>query len=272
MFSKRTKRTNNDDEQADKPKIIKLKPAEKLAHELPLKMILTIKSTGFYKYKPEDGDDLFEIAVIETLNGKPTGESFHAFIQMQNAELVARQLAHCSKTLGAMKKGKDAEDICANMAKAKSFSEIQPALLAFLQRNIECTILVHNIKHVLDFLRHRMDEAGNEQLADLQNSMIDMISKAAQFTHQGKYKGGRYPDKLETNKDKMASGRSFYKFVDLCDEFKVHHNHRTGFSAMHDAELLVQVDRKMQVLTASMEAAKHQEEVAAPSVEKRMRH
>lgn len=265
MFSKRQKQYD------DASKIIKLTPAEKRANELPIKIILAIKTTGFHNYNPEAGDDIIEVAAIETLDGKPTGERFHAFIRIENADLLKRELKHCSEKLGAMKKTNEAEALCANMANAQPFHAVQPALLAFLQRNIECTILVHNIKHVLNFLRHKMDKAGNEQLAQMQNSMIDMISKAAELSHLGLYKGGLFPSSIQSNRETYKQGRTFYKFADLCDGFNVKLTNYSGFSALRSAELLVDVDRNMQLLKERQTEADAEMLAAAPTQQKRMR-
>ena len=188
MFNKRPAKAKADDANPVKAKVVKLTPAELLANEHPRKIMIIIKSTGFYKFKPEDGDRLTEIACIETLHGEPTGQAFHAFIRLEDAALQAKHFEYCRATLKQKKKTTEGELLCQNLSEARPFSEVQPALLAFLQRNPETTILTHPKGYILDFLRHAMDKAGNEQLVILQNSMIDMRSKAAALSHLGLYK------------------------------------------------------------------------------------
>lgn len=203
-------------------------------------VVISIKTSQQKGFAPKNGDRITQIACQEILDGKVTRKQFFSYVKPEDPELVEACNKHYQEC-GASRRLKksQADTLIKGMENAPYFKDIQNELLKFLNQP-NTSLLAHTKKYVLDFLRHSLDEAGNQILQQIE--MVDMASNMAALSHQNLYAGGRYPRILTTGKETLAKTRSFYKFEDICSEMGVHFRNRSGYDAKQDALLLAKAE------------------------------
>lgn len=210
-------------------------------------VVLTIKTTGF---KPEEGDCLTQIACVEMINGKLTKNDFSSYVKVTDQQ----KFKECKKLYRETKKLKsdDAEELIVELESAPEFKDVEKKLLAYLNEDANTKIIVHFKKYVLDFMRAQLSKEGLEAFSKFK--MENMISKAADMSHQGEYHGGTYPKQVSNDREKHLPGRTFYKFEQICKEFDVSTRLRTGFDAEQDANMLARAEHNRLTMKAKLQA------------------
>ena len=150
----------------------------KIADQASRSVVLVIKTTNSHNYNPKEGDRITQIACVEMMNGNLTGKEFNAFINPNNQQL----LTACGENYRQNLRQDEATALLSNVTNAPTFKDIQPLLLAFISHDPKTTIIVHQKKHALHFLRHELDAHGNNELVKF--PMESMISKSAELSHR----------------------------------------------------------------------------------------
>lgn len=190
-------------------------------------IVIAIKTTNEHNYDPEAGDRMTQLAYVEMINGKATGRELHLDLNPEENTLRNQQ----------------------------------ETLFAFLGNSEATQLLVHYKKYVLDFLRHEMDDQGREKLRAF--DMDSMISYAADLSRKGLYFAGKYPQQIETNREKISQERPRYTLEEICKELKVSVRNRNVHSALCDARLIAKAEtNRLQLLEQSGKAQKVESSVS----------
>lgn len=185
-------------------------------------VVIGIKTTNEHNYDPAAGDRMTQLSCVEMINGRATGNEFYIHLD--------------------------------DPAKNKLTSH-QAAFFDFLGDSAETRLLVHFKKYVLDFLRYEMDDQGREKLRSFE--MDNMISNAAELSHRKLYFAGKYPDKIETNRERILQERPRYTLEEICKELKVSVRNRNVHSALCDAQLIAKAEtNRLQLLQDQNKAQK----------------
>ncbi len=163
-------------------------------------IFLDTETTGL---QPEQGDRIIEIAAVELLNRRPTGRTFHRYLN-PDREISA----------GAAEVHGITSDMLADKPR---FPEVVDEFLTFVA---ESELVIHNAPFDLAFLEHELRLAGREagQLRACIAGVVDTLPLSRRL-HPGK----------QHNLDA------------LCRRYDVDNSRRERHGALLDAELLSEV-------------------------------
>lgn len=161
-------------------------------------VVLDTETTGLY---PDQGHRIVEVAAIEIVNRKLTGQVFHRYINPEREVDEDAAKVH-GLTLDRLQD-------------EPTFGEILPALLEFISG---ADLIAHNAPFDVGFLNKELELAGLPPLSHYCPVVIDTL-KLAKELHPGK----------KNNLDA------------LCDRYQIDNSHRTLHGALLDTELLAEV-------------------------------
>ena len=162
--------------------------------------ILDTETTGF---SPESGDRIIEVGVIEMINRKLTGKTFHEYVDPEIEVPEQAVAVH----------GWRREDLIA-AGKGQKFIHIAERLFNTLKG---CTLIIHNAPFDMGFLDYEFVRAG-----------FPKISEYVRVFDTLKYANNLYPGK-RNNLDA------------LCRRLGVNNGHRQLHGALLDSEILSEV-------------------------------
>lgn len=161
-------------------------------------IILDTETTGL---EPEQGHRIVELAAVEYINRRPTGNNFHKYLNPQR-ESDARALEiHGLST--------------ERLQHEPLFSQIADEFIAFVNG---AELIIHNASFDLAFLDAELTRAEKIKMADICPQVIDTL-KLAKELHPGK----------RNNLDA------------LCERYQVDNTQRNLHGALLDAQLLCEV-------------------------------
>ena len=167
-------------------------------------IVLDTETTGL---KHEEGDKIVEIGCIELVDGMPTGEKFHRYLNPEREVPEEAVKVH----------GLTAE----RLQNEPRFIDIVDDLVNFLG---DAPLVIHNAGFDLAFINMELRQIGRKTLED--NPVVDTLKKAR---HELPGKGYSGPFSLDA----------------LCRHFGIAEKARGLHSALLDADLLVKVYQKL---------------------------
>jgi len=161
-------------------------------------IFLDTETTGLY---PEHGHRIIEIAAIETINRRPTGNHYHVYLNPEREIDAAAQEVH---------------GITLEFLQDKPlFETIATEFIAFV-KNTE--LIIHNAPFDIGFLNSELGRIGLQQMSDICDKITDTLKMA---------------------KDARPGQRN--NLDALCKHFGIDNSKRTLHGALLDAELLAEV-------------------------------
>ena len=173
------------------------------------KIILDTETTGL---SPSTGHRVIEIACLEMIDKKLTGNYYHTYIQPQR--LV---------DAGAFKVHGISNDFLADKPR---FKDIYKEFLSFIGYS---TIIAHNAQFDVGFLNHEINLVMSEMIP------ISLEYKIENFQ----------PIICTKVMAQQLFGRGGNSLNDLCNRFKINIEHRNLHGALIDCELLFEVYTKL---------------------------
>ncbi|MFT6393941.1 MAG: DNA polymerase-3 subunit epsilon [Methylophilaceae bacterium] len=161
-------------------------------------IFLDTETTGLY---PDQGHRIIEIAGVETINRRPTGNHYHKYINPER-EIDA----------GAQ----DVHGITLEFLQDKPlFKDLADDFLAFIQG---AELVIHNAPFDIGFLNSELGKLGLPAVTAVCGSVVDTLKMA---------------------KDARPGQRN--NLDALCRHFQINNSRRTLHGALLDAELLAEV-------------------------------
>ncbi len=161
-------------------------------------IFLDTETTGLYT---DQGHRIIEIAGVETINRRPTGNHFHQYLNPQREIDVGAQEVH---------------GITLEFLQDKPlFEDIAEDFLAFIQG---AELVIHNAPFDVGFLNSELGKIGLAKLETVCDGIVDTLKMA---------------------KDARPGQRN--NLDALCRHFQIDHSKRTLHGALLDAELLAEV-------------------------------
>ncbi|MDG1821476.1 MAG: DNA polymerase III subunit epsilon [Methylophilaceae bacterium] len=161
-------------------------------------IFLDTETTGLYT---DQGHRIIEIAGVETINRRPTGNHFHQYLNPQREIDVGAQEVH---------------GITLEFLQDKPlFEDIAEDFLAFIQG---AELVIHNAPFDVGFLNSELGKIGLAKLETVCDGIVDTLKMA---------------------KDARPGQRN--NLDALCRHFLIDHSKRTLHGALLDAELLAEV-------------------------------
>ncbi len=161
-------------------------------------IFLDTETTGLY---PDQGHRVIEIAAIETINRRPTGNHFHEYLNPQREIDAAAQEVH---------------------GITSEFLQDKPLFEALASQFVEfvkgAELIIHNAPFDVGFLNSELGRIG-----------LEPIGKVC----------GKITDTLKMAKDARPGQRN--NLDALCRHFEIDNSRRTLHGALLDAELLAEV-------------------------------
>ncbi|MCY4031930.1 MAG: DNA polymerase III subunit epsilon [Hyphomicrobiales bacterium] len=167
-------------------------------------VVLDTETTGL---KHDDGDRLVEIGCIELVDGRPTGEKFHRYMNPDREVPEEAVRVHGLTT--------------DRLQEEPRFVEIAEDLANFLG---DAQLVIHNAEFDLAFINMELRQVGRNTLED--NPVVDTLAKARRELPAKGYGG---PFSLDA----------------LCKHFGIADKARGLHGALLDADLLVKVYQKL---------------------------
>jgi DNA polymerase-3 subunit epsilon len=161
-------------------------------------IFLDTETTGLY---PDQGHRIIEIACVETINRRPTGNHFHKYLNPEREIDVGAQ---------------DVHGITLEFLQDKPlFKDLADDFLAFIQGS---ELIIHNAPFDIGFLNSELGKLGLPQVT----SICDRVT-----------------DTLKMAKDARPGQRN--NLDALCRHFQIDNSSRVLHGALLDAELLAEV-------------------------------
>lgn len=161
-------------------------------------IFLDTETTGLYT---DQGHRIIEIAGVETINRRPTGNHFHQYLNPQREIDLGAQEVH---------------GITLEFLQDKPlFEDIAEDFLAFIQG---AELVIHNAPFDVGFLNSELGKIGLAKLETVCDGIVDTLKMA---------------------KDARPGQRN--NLDALCRHFQIDHSKRTLHGALLDAELLAEV-------------------------------
>lgn len=161
-------------------------------------IFLDTETTGLY---PDQGHRVIEIAAIETLNRRPTGNHFHKYLNPQREIDLAAQEVH---------------GITLEFLQDKPlFDEIAVEFIQFVK---DSELIIHNAPFDVGFLNSELGRVGLQPVHEVCSKITDTLKMA---------------------KDSRPGQRN--NLDALCRHFEIDNSRRTLHGALLDAELLAEV-------------------------------
>lgn len=161
-------------------------------------IFLDTETTGLY---PEQGHRVIEIAAIETINRRPTGNHFHQYLNPEREIDAAAQEVH-GITLEFLQDKPRFESIADD----------------FIQFVKDSELIIHNAPFDVGFLNSELGRLGLQPVATFCDKITDTLKMA---------------------KDARPGQRN--NLDALCRHFEIDNSRRTLHGALLDAELLAEV-------------------------------
>ncbi|HIE91077.1 MAG: DNA polymerase III subunit epsilon [Methylophilaceae bacterium] len=161
-------------------------------------IFLDTETTGLY---PDQGHRIIEIACVETINRRPTGNHFHKYLNPEREIDVGAQ---------------DVHGITLEFLQDKPlFKDLANDFLAFIQGS---ELIIHNAPFDIGFLNSELGKLGLPQVTTVCDSVTDTLKMA---------------------KDARPGQRN--NLDALCRHFQIDNSRRVLHGALLDAELLAEV-------------------------------
>ncbi|MFT7227602.1 MAG: DNA polymerase-3 subunit epsilon [Methylophilaceae bacterium] len=161
-------------------------------------IFLDSETTGLY---PDQGHRIIEIAGVETINRRPTGNHYHKYINPEREIDAGAQEVH---------------GITLEFLQDKPlFKDLADDFLAFIQG---AELIIHNAPFDIGFLNSELGKLGRPAVTEVCGSVVDTLKMA---------------------KDARPGQRN--NLDALCRHFQIDNSRRTLHSALLDAELLAEV-------------------------------
>ncbi|PCI58855.1 MAG: DNA polymerase III subunit epsilon [Methylophilaceae bacterium] len=161
-------------------------------------IFLDTETTGLY---PDQGHRIIEIAAIETINRRPTGNHFHQYLNPEREIDLAAQEVH---------------GITLEFLQDKPlFEAVADDFIHFVK---DCELIIHNAPFDVGFLNSELGRIGLQPVQDV---------------------CGKITDTLKMAKDARPGQRN--NLDALCRHFEIDNSRRTLHGALLDAELLAEV-------------------------------
>lgn len=168
-------------------------------------MVLDTETTGF---KPEEGDRIIEIGVVEMINNELTGRKAQFYIKPYDDNGNQRPVGDSIKAHGLT------DEFLSDKPK---MAEVIDQFIEFVKGSV---LVIHNAKFDVKFLEKELELLEKPKLFDIvRNVHCTLITDTRLFP-----------------KEK-------HKLDDLCDRFNVDRSARTVHGALLDAELLAECFR-----------------------------
>lgn len=124
-------------------------------------MSLDVETTGFFY----DGDDrVIEIGIVEMINRKPTGNTFHVYI---NPERDVPEDAYAVHGLS--------RDDLVRLSGGKVFADVAQGMIDFIG---DAPVIAHNASFDINFLGAELARCGMEGIKERGNTIIDTLRLA----------------------------------------------------------------------------------------------
>lgn len=184
-------------------------------------VIFDTETTGLY---PEKGDKLVEIAFVEMIDNKLTGNKLHTLLNPK------RSIPQHVSAIHGITNDK--------VIDKPTFNKVANRVIEFVKG---AKLIAHNASFDLSFLNHELAQCGYNKLQSYCNQVIDTLQLA-----RSNYKG-------KTKKFSLDA---------MCDYFVIDRSKRTLHGALLDCELLYEVYRNMDedILQAKAEKEFEQKE------------
>jgi DNA polymerase III subunit epsilon len=161
-------------------------------------IFLDTETTGLY---PEQGHRIIEIAAIETINRRPTGNHFHKYLNPEREIDFAAQEVH---------------GITLDFLQDKPlFESVAKDLIEFVKNS---ELIIHNAPFDVGFLNSELGRIGLQPVGEICDKITDTLKMA---------------------KDARPGQRN--NLDALCKHFGIDNSKRTLHGALLDAELLAEV-------------------------------
>jgi len=161
-------------------------------------IFLDTETTGLY---PEQGHRIIEIAAIETINRRPTGNHYHVYLNPEREIDAAAQEVH---------------GITLEFLQDKPLFEAVVTEFIDFVNNAE--LIIHNAPFDISFLNSELGRIGLQSMNDICDKITDTLKMA---------------------KDARPGQRN--NLDALCKHFGIDNSRRTLHGALLDAELLAEV-------------------------------
>jgi len=161
-------------------------------------IFLDTETTGLY---PDQGHRIIEIAGVETINRRPTGNHYHKYINPEREIDAGAQEVH-GVTLEFLQD-------------KPLFKDLADEFLAFIQG---AELVIHNAPFDIGFLNSELGKLGLPAVTTVCGSVVDTLKMA---------------------KDARPGQRN--NLDALCRHFQIDNSRRTLHGALLDAELLAEV-------------------------------
>ncbi len=185
-------------------------------------IILDTETTGL---DPAQGHRIIELAGVEVLSRRMTGNHFHRYLNPERKSDEAAKQVHGIE-----------DDFLLDKAK---FAEIAKEIIEFVSG---AELIIHNAPFDLGFLNNELELAGFKTVQDYVASVTDTLLVAKEL-HPGK-------------RNNLNA---------LCDRYQVNNSKRTLHGALLDAELLGEVylamTRGQESLIMDLESPRAKEEI-----------
>ena len=167
-------------------------------------IVLDTETTGL---EPEQGHRIVEIGCIEIIDGKPTGQQLHRYLDPEREVPEEARLIH----------GLDTE----RLRGEPRFQDIADELMRFLG---EATLVIHNAEFDLGFLNMELERLGRAPLSS--ERVVDTLALARRELPKPGYGGA-------------------YNLDALCKHYGFTKESRGLHGALLDADLLVKVYQRL---------------------------
>ena len=161
-------------------------------------VVLDTETTGL---EPAEGHRVIEIGCVELVNRRPTGQTFHTYLQPDRQIDDAAVEVHGITTELLLDKPR--------------FPEVLDAFLEFVK---DAELLIHNAPFDVGFLNHELNRAGNGSSIDTYCAVLDTLALARRL-HPGQR------NSLDA----------------LCKRYEIDNTSRTLHGALLDARILADV-------------------------------
>ena len=175
-------------------------------------IILDTETTGL---NPKTGDRIIEIGCVELLNRRPTGNTFHRYLNPERDSAQGALEVHGLTTEFLADKPFFAAVVLALLISTLKFVDVVDAFCDFVAG---AEVIIHNAAFDVAFLDEELARLARPAFSEHCGSVVDTLAMAREL-HPGKR------NSLDA----------------LCERYEVSNAHRTLHGALLDAELLADV-------------------------------